>query len=136
MSVYLERFLNVPKQPIPEPSGRTAGQDEILAAFDGQGQVDETAQLVVDAIALGKREDVIRTLGHALLREDAGFHQFQIYEAGVGQYRQFAGRPAGDHILIGVARFLTAHSPTVRATGQTFDIAARLHRGESLHADE
>ncbi len=136
MSVYLERFLNVPKQPIPEPSGRTAGQDEILAAFDGQGQVDETAQLVVDAIALGKREDVVRTLGHALLREDAGFHQFQIYEAGVRQYHQFAGRPAGDHILIGVARFLTAHSPTVRAIGQTYDIAARLYRGEWLHGED
>jgi hypothetical protein len=35
--------------------------------------------------------------------------------------------------LIGAARFLTAHSPTVRARGQTFDIAARLHRGEALH---
>ena len=27
---------------------------------------------------------------------------------------------------------LSAHSPTVRARRQTFDIAARLHRGESL----
>ena len=53
----------------------------------------------------------------------------------VRQYRQFAGRPEGDHVLIGVARFLTAHAPTVRATGQTYDIAARLHRGEALHAD-
>ena len=136
MSVYLERFLNVPKQPIPAPSGRTDGREEILAAFDAQGQVDETAQLVADSIALGKREDAVRTLGHALLREDAGFHQFQMYEAGLRQYGQFAGRPAGDHILIGAARFLTAHSPTVRATGQTYDIAARLHRGESLHGED
>ena len=45
------------------------------------------------------------------------------------------GRPEGDHILIGAARFLTAHSPTVRSRGQTFDIAARLHRGESLHGE-
>ncbi len=29
--------------------------------------------------------------------------------------------------------FLSAHSPTVRAVGQTYDIAARLHRGEALH---
>ena len=56
---------------------------------------------------------------------------FQIYESGLRQYRNFAGRPAGAHILLGVARFLTAHSPTVRARGQTYDIAARLLRGES-----
>ncbi len=136
MSVYLERFLNVPKQPISTPSDRIVRREDVLVAFDGQGRVDETAQLVADALAAGNREDVVRTLGHALLREDSGFHQFQIYEAGLKQYRQFAGRPAGDHILIGVARFLTAHSPTVRATGQTFDIAARLHRGESLHGED
>jgi hypothetical protein len=33
-------------------------------------------------------------------------------------------------------RFLTAHAPTVRAAEQTYDIAARLHRGEALHGEE
>ena len=136
MSVYLERFLNVPKQPIPTPSGGAPAREELLAEFDKQGRVDETAQLFTDALAQGHHEDVVKTLGHALLREDAGFHQFQIYEAGVRQYRQFAGRPLADHILIGAARFLTAHAPTVRATGQTYDIAARLHRGEALHGED
>jgi nitrite reductase/ring-hydroxylating ferredoxin subunit len=136
MSVYLERFLNVPKQPVPTASGRDVTRDDLYSAFDQQGRVDETAQVVADWLAAGKREALIEALGHALLREDAGFHQFQIYEAGLRQYRRFAGTPAGDHVLIGVARFLSAHSPTVRATGQTFDIAARLHRGEALHGDE
>lgn len=136
MSVYLERFLNVPRRPIPAPSGRAPGRQEILDAFDLHGQVEETGQLVADAIAGGAGDEVARTLGHAMLREDSGFHQFQMYEAGIRQHGRFAGRPAGDHILIGVARFLAAHSPTVRATGQTFDIAARLHRGESLHGKD
>ena len=135
MSVYLERFLNVPKQPLSEPSGDPVVPEALLPAFDIQGQVDETAQLLADAIATGRREETVATLGEALLREDSGFHQFQIYEAGVRQYRHFAGRPEGDHILTGVARFLTAHSPTVRSRLQTFDIAARLHRGEALHDD-
>lgn len=134
MAVYLERFLNVPKQPLPRPSG-SAVPDDVLAAFDVQGQVDETAQQVAGLLAAGQHKEVIQTLGHAMLREDAGFHQFQIYEAAVRQYRRFEGTPAGDHILIGAARFLTAHSPTVRATGQTYDIAARLHRGEALHGE-
>lgn len=136
MSVYLERFLNVPKQPLPPPSGRTPREEDVLALFDVQGHVDETAQLVADLIAAGKADEVVRLLGHALLREDAEFHQFQVYEAGLRQYQQFAGRPAGAHILIGVARFLSAHSPTVRARGQTYDIAARLQRGEALHGED
>ncbi|MCH9018071.1 MAG: Rieske 2Fe-2S domain-containing protein [Chloroflexi bacterium] len=136
MSVYLERFLNVPKQPVPEPSGRDVRREDVLAAIDSYGGVDETAQLVADMIAMGRQEEVIQTLGHALLREDAGFHQFQIYEAGVRQYRQFALRPAGGQILIGVARFLAAHAPTVRSSGQTYNIAAKLHRGEALYGEE
>ncbi len=90
-----------------------------LGCFDGQGRVDETAQIVVDMIAADDESEVVSTLGHALLRENAGFHMFQVYEAGLRQYRNFAGRPAAGHILIGVARFLSAHSPTVRPTGQT-----------------
>ncbi len=132
MSVYLERFLNVPKQPIPTPSGRAASVQDLLGAFDVQGQVDETAQVVADMLIAGHRDEVIRALVHALLREDSGFHQFQIYEAAVRQHSQLTA-PAADHVLIGAARFLTAHSPSVRATHQTFDIAARLHRGEALH---
>ncbi|MGH7331900.1 MAG: Rieske (2Fe-2S) protein [Candidatus Rokuibacteriota bacterium] len=136
MSIYLERYLNVPKQPIPAPAGASPGLEELLAAFDTQGRVDETAHIVAGLLAEGRHEEVVRTLGHALLREDAGFHEFQVYEAGVRQYRQFAARPLGDHVLLGVARFLTAHAPTVRAVGQTYDIAARLHRGEALHGED
>lgn len=136
MSVYLERYLNVPKQPTPTPSGASPGRHELLTAFDSQGQVDETARIVADMLAHGRHEDVVRTLGHALLREDSRFHEFQIYEAGIRQYRQSVSRLLGEHVLIGVARFLTAHSPTVRAVGQTYDIAARLHRGEALHGED
>ena len=136
MSVYLERFLNVPRQPHPAPSGDPILPDALLPAFDVQGQVDETARILADLVASDWREQAVEVLGQALLREDSGFHEFQIYEAGVRQYQHFAGRPEGDHILTGVARFLTAHSPTVRSRLQTFDIAARLHRGESLHGDE
>ncbi len=104
-----------------------------MASFDAQGRVDATAQAIVDMMAQGQHRESIATLGHALLREDSGFHQFQIYEAAVRQYQRFADTPAGDNVLIGAARFLSAHSPTVRAVGQTYDIAARLHRGEALH---
>jgi hypothetical protein len=135
MSVYLERFLNTPRQPFPAPAG-ASDRAALLAEFDRQQRVDETAQVTAALLADGAHDEVIATLGHALLREDAGFHEFQIYEAAVRQYANHRGKPEGDHILIGAARFLTAHSPTPRATEQTFDIASRLHRGESLHGSE
>ena len=90
----------------------------------------------LEQLAAGRQSEVVATLGHALLREDAGFHQFQIFEAAVRQYGNFAGRPEGDEVLIGAARFLSAHAPTVRATEQTYEIAARLHRGEALYGEE
>ena len=136
MSVYLERFLNAPKQAMPTPSGGAPSRQDLLDRFDEQGQVDETAQTVVDMVASGREDEVVRALGHALLREDAGFHMSQMYDAGLSQYRNFAGTPLGGHVLLGVARYLTAHCPTVRAVGQTYDIAARLLRGESLHGDD
>lgn len=136
MSVYLERFLNVPKQAIPSANGADVSREQLLAEFDHQQRVDETADIAATTVAAGRHDELIATLGHALLREDAGFHMFQIFEAAVRQFENFRGRPEGDHILIGAARFLTAHAPTVRATGQTYEIAARLHRGEALHGDE
>ena len=54
MSVYLERFLNVPKQAIPRPWPGSATED-LLQAFDGQGQVDDTALVAADMIARGRR---------------------------------------------------------------------------------
>ena len=136
MSVYLERFLNVPKQPIPKADGAPGSREALLAEFDRQQRVDETGQIVASMLADGRQEEVVTALGHALLREDAGFHSLQIYEAAVRQHGNFRDRPEGDHVLLGAARFLTAHAPTVRSVGQTYDIAARLHRGEALHEEE
>jgi hypothetical protein len=39
---------------------------------------------------------------------------------------------AGAYALVATARYLAAHSPTVRAQGQTWNIATRLHRGDRL----
>ena len=133
-SVYLERFLNMPRQPRPEPNGGATSTDDLLDHFDRQQQVDETAQSVADLLAGGGQEEVVRTLGTALLREDAGFHSFQIYDAALRLVDRFNGRPEADDVLIGASRFLTAHAPTVRSMGQTYETAARLHRGEALHA--
>jgi hypothetical protein len=54
-------------------------------------------------------------------------------EAGVRQFGEWGNTDEGRHILIGVARYLAAHSPTERAAYQTADVARRLMRGGQLH---
>jgi hypothetical protein len=76
---------------------------------------------------------IVAALARALLREDAGFHAYQMLEAGVRQVDEWGYTDAGRHILVAVARYLAAHSPTERAMLQTADIASRLARGDQLH---
>ena len=54
-------------------------------------------------------------------------------DAGVRQFGEWGNTDEGRHILIAVARYLAAHSPTERAELQTADIARRLMRGGELH---
>jgi nitrite reductase/ring-hydroxylating ferredoxin subunit len=145
MALYLARYLNVPPARIPGESGdalddlpsdaemiRTA----LLDAFDRQRQVDLAARLVARHLTLGHSpQALIATLARALLREDAGFHAHQMLEAGVRQFGAWSDSDAGRHILIAVARYLAAHSPTERAALQTADIARRLMRGGELHQE-
>ena len=62
-----------------------------------------------------------------------GFHTYQMLEAGVRQFTVWGHTDEARHILIAVARYLAAHSPTERAALQTADIAQRLMRGGELH---
>ncbi len=142
MSVYLDRFLNMPAARVPElaakpgdtPDGLLA---EMLDQLDRQQQVNEVAGLVARYLGTGASvEPLIAALGHALLREDRDFHTVQMVEAAVSQHRLRAGTPAGATMLIAAARYLAAHAPTVRAQGQTYRIAERLHRGDRLFEGE
>jgi nitrite reductase/ring-hydroxylating ferredoxin subunit len=143
MSVYLLRFLNVPPASLPGEAGdtlddlpddRDALRTSFLAALDRRGSVDDAARLTARYLALGHAADaLIATLAHAVLREDAEFHTYQSLEAAIRQYREWGASAEGSHILIAVARYLAAHSPTKRAQLQTADVARRLNRGQSLH---
>ncbi len=143
MALYLTRYLNVPPARIPGeggerlddlPADEEAIRTALLDAFDRQRQVDLAASLVARHFTLGHSpRALIATLAHAVLREDAGFHAYQMLEAGVRQFAVWGDTDEGRHILIAVARYLVAHSPTERAVLQTVDIARRLMRGGELH---
>ena len=140
ISIYLDRFLNMPSQAIPGPSEAPGDGEELLGqlleGMDVRQRVEETAQLVSRYLGgEGNPEQLLATLGQAMLREDSDFHSFQIIDAGFSQYNDRRGTEEGRHVLIAVARFLAAHAPTPRAVGQTYNMALRLHRGEEIYRD-
>ena len=97
----------------------------MLDAFDRQRQVDLAARLAARHFKLGHPpQALIATLMRAVLREDAAFHTYQMLEAGVRQYTVWGNSDASRHILIAVARYLAAHSPTERAALQTAECGA------------
>jgi nitrite reductase/ring-hydroxylating ferredoxin subunit len=143
VSVYLDRFLNVPAAGLPGVNalGNEDGSESVLLTrflelLDQRPQVDAAARLVAQYLRRGYSvAQLVDVLTRAAVREDADFHTFQVVEAGVRQYQQWEGKPEGEHVLVAVARYLAAHAPTQRAQLQTAEIALRLHRGDSFHEE-
>ena len=139
MSVYLDRFLNVPAVRLPQ-ADPTARPEELLeelpALLDRQQRVNEAGALVASYLAAGGDDArLLAALGACLVREDRDFHTIQCIEAAFRQYDDLRGTEAGTHVLVAAARYLAAHAPTMRAERQTLDIARRLQRGERLYED-
>jgi nitrite reductase/ring-hydroxylating ferredoxin subunit len=137
MSIYLDRFLNVPSARLIKPPNGIPDadrlEDEFLRLLNLQQQVNEAGGLVSDYLGAGHDgKRLLAVLGKALLREDRNFHTIQMVEAAFQQYRQNCGTPAATNALVAAARYLAAHAPTMRAQGQTYAIAQRLYRGEKL----
>jgi nitrite reductase/ring-hydroxylating ferredoxin subunit len=135
LRVYLDRFLNVPASPLPSA---TAGDlADLRSCWDTQGQVDRAGAIAYGFLRSGgDPRRLLAHLGAALVAEDAEFHWFQVVEAGA---RQFHGWPPGSEegalVLVGVSRFLAAHTPTRRELPQVVQIATRLGRGEALYEE-
>ena len=142
ISVYLNRFLNVPATLIPEPPDALVDPDELLEALppllDQRHQVNQAAHLVVRYLSGGGDERrLLATLGGLLLREDRDFHTIQMIEGAIRQHQLLEGSPTTRmHILVAATRYLAAHAPTMRSQEQTWQIVDRLHRGARLFEAE
>jgi nitrite reductase/ring-hydroxylating ferredoxin subunit len=136
MSVYLDRFLNVPPARVPEPQGAEdleAILHDLPELLDRQQQVNEAGGFVARYLRSGGAPEKLQAvLGALLLREDRDFHTIQAVEAAFRLFARLGDIPEAATVLIAAARYLAAHAPTVRAQGQTYQIAYRLHRGERL----
>ena len=137
MSVYLDRFLNIPAARLPHSGDEAAGNGSSLESLPGlldrQQQVNQAGDLVAQYLyGGGDQAQLMALLGQLLLREDRDFHTIQTVEAAFRQAQLLQGEER-IHVLIAATRYLAAHTPTVRAQGQTYEIAYRLHRGDHLH---
>jgi nitrite reductase/ring-hydroxylating ferredoxin subunit len=140
MSIYLDRFLNIPAARLPQPNGANGATGGELAALsqllDRQQQVNQAAQEVAHYLHHnGDPRLLLARIGHLLLREDRDFHTIQMVEAAFRQHALLDDPEARSHALIAAIRYLAAHAPTVRAQGQTYTQCVRLHRGEEVFRD-
>lgn len=133
--VFLDRFLNVPSARL----NKSAPNDpnELAGCWDHDGHVDEAGSIVASFLdSGGDATEVIRFLANSLLREDANFHLYQNVEAAAQQAVLWGdGSPQQAWPLIGSARFLAAHTPTLRTLEKIITTATRLRRGDDLFAE-
>lgn len=137
MSIYLDRFLNIPAAKIPKPDSTVDNPesllDELETLLNLQQQANEAGSLVAKYLySGGDANKLMARMGRLLLREDRDFHTIQCVEASFRQYSLLKDTPYANNVLIASARYLAAHAPTMRAQGQTYQIAWRLARGEKL----
>ena len=144
LSVYMDRFLNIPAARLPTaddlqdlPQSGQALREMLLEALDRQSSVDLAGRIV--AAHLSCDEDtaaLFDTLALATVREDFDFHALQVLEAGWQQFAEWDLSAERAHIVIGVARQLAAFCPTPRAGFQTAKIARRLDRGDRIYEEQ
>ena len=151
ISVYMDRYLNVPPAKLPSerrtrerlPRTAEALRRALLDGLDARSNVEAVADIVSRYLSLELPfGELVDALTFATVREDLDFHSLQVLEAAVNQARAWGGEaavgvamppcPEVEHIFVGVARNLAAHCPTRRAGQQTAQIAERLHRGERV----
>ena len=144
MSVYVDRFLNIPSAKLPDsaaleslPSDAEVLLTGILETLDQKKGWSAVPNLVVRYLRLGHSESaLIDTLTFATVREDLDFHKLQVLEAAVTQAELWPlGSPERELLYVGAARHLTAYCPTRRSSSQSVGVALRLHRGEAIHVE-
>jgi len=145
LSVYQDRFLNIPKARLPDPSAETVAQwgrvedpkKALLELVDRKQPWRVFAEAAVARFrASGDLAESVDCLAAAILREDVDFHKLQALEAAARQARLWGSSAEAEIILAGVARHTAAHAPTPRGVCKMVQIARRLQRGETLHDAE
>jgi nitrite reductase/ring-hydroxylating ferredoxin subunit len=143
MSVYIDRFLNIPAaklagvEPLEDlPQHADELRKSMLESLDQRKGWSILPRLVARYLRLGYSEpELIDLLTLATTREDLDFHKMQVFEAAVTQAQQWPTYQAARELLYtAAARHLAAHCPTRRGASQSVAVALRLNRGEEIGA--
>ena len=143
MSIYVDRFLNIPGAQLPSeqplgnlPTAADELRETILSALDQRKEWSEVPRLALRYLRLGYPEaKLIDTLTFAAVREDLDFHSLQVLEAGFTQAEEWPPASAERELLYtAICRHLAAHSPTRRSSSQSVAVALRLQKGEEVYA--
>jgi nitrite reductase/ring-hydroxylating ferredoxin subunit len=144
LSVYMDRFLNVPPAKLPDeapeheklPTEAKALRDLLLEQLNQQSRIDDTARTISRYMKQKHPlPPLFDTLALATVREDLDFHTLQVLEAGFQQCKEWEGQPQAEHILVGVIRNLAAVCPTARARLRIAVTALKLHHGDRIYED-
>ena len=134
LRVYLDRFLNVPAARL--PSGEAGDLlAELAACWDVQGQVDVAGGIVAGYLRAGgdRRAADRRARPRPAARRTPGSTGSRCTRPACARRSAWPeGSEESALILVGVARFLAAHTPTRRELPTVVRIATRLRRGEAL----
>lgn len=142
VSIYLDRFLNIPVAKtlkISDTTKYSLETDELLQWLDKQQQVQPAAEWVLHYLQhQGDLDQLFNALGHAVLREDANFHTYQMYEAACVEFDIWnqestpLAEKAKETLILALVRYLAAHAPTAREIPRVANIALRLYAGEKV----
>ncbi len=144
LAVHADRFLNVPPAKLPDqdsemenlPSDPQEILEQLLLSFNGRSILGYADLLTVRYLRVGGSINrLVNAFTYATVREDFDFHCLQVLEAAVSQTKLWSEGPELEHLMVAVARSLSAHCPTQRRALSTAVIARRLHRGQALYVD-
>ena len=144
LAVHADRFLNVPPAKLPDqdsemenlPSDPQEILEQLLLSFNGRSILGYADLLTVRYLRVGGSINrLVNAFTYATVREDFDFHCLQVLEAAVSQTKLWSEGPELEHLMVAVARSLSAHCPTQRRALSTAVIARRLHRGLALYVD-
>ena len=98
---------------------RSQQLDRLLEMVNVRQPVEESALAVSGYLAgNGAPEELLATMGRIMLPEDADFHSSHIVGAALERFESRKGTESWRHVMIGVSRFLWAHSPTPPGAGR------------------
>jgi hypothetical protein len=111
MSIYVDRFLNIPRAQLPSeqplenlPTAADELRETILSALDQRKEWSEVPRLVLRYLRLGHPEaKLIDTLTFATVREDLDFHTLQVLEAAFTQAEEWPPASAECELLYAAA---------------------------------